>query len=125
MARSIPDGFLNYLKYGNYYTAAVRVTVPVIDPVDKDSDPDKQVAVKASGIKKVTYSINGSASLEAVDGGDGTYSFLIPKDTVGKITVTAVDTADNATSTYVLGTNGSNDWSLESTLPDFVRMRVF
>lgn len=112
------DGFLNYLKYGNYYTAAVRVTVPVTDPVDKDSDPDKQVAVKASGIKKVTYSINGSESLEAVDGRDGTYSFLIPKDTVGKITVTAVDTADNATSTYVLGTNGSNDWSLESTLPD-------
>ena len=112
------DGFLNYLRYGNYYTAAVKVTLPVTDPVNPDCDPEGHVDVKASGIKKVTYSINGGEPQSATDGGDGTYSFLIPKDTVGKITVTAVDVADNATSTYVLGTDGSNEWALESTLPD-------
>lgn len=112
------DGLLNYLRYGNYYTAAVKVTLPVTDPVNPDSDPDGHVEVRASGIKQVTYSINGGEPRNAADGGDGTYSFLIPEDTIGRITVTAVDVADNATSTYVLGTDGSREWALESTLPD-------
>lgn len=113
------DGILNYLNYGNYFTSSVKVSIPVTDPVNPESDPgDQYVPIKASGIKSVTYSINGAQPQEATDEGNGIRSFLIPQDTKGKITVTAVDVADNSTSVYVLGSDGSTEWALESVLPD-------
>lgn len=116
---NVIDGMKHFFQYGNYFKDSVTVIVEVEDPVPEKTEGHVKKA--CSGIRQVTFSINGGAPETAAPiqvEGVTKYTFEIPKETTGKITVQAVDYADNVSSRYVLGTNDSDLWALESTPPE-------
>ena len=93
----------NFLTFGNYFKEAVKVTV---DLDDAQSD-----------VQGLNYSINGSVLKPADSLGGGSFSFKIPMDTKGQITVYATDKAGNIAEEQVLGSNGNDRWLLEGKPP--------
>ena len=97
---------LKQLGFGNFAKEEIQVTVHATDAT-KDN-----TAGHVSGIKSVSYSLNGGEPVEAAGS-----SFTLPVGTTGQVTVWLTDYAGNISSSIVAKSTGEADWVLENQPP--------